>query len=70
MPGPFTVATLNCKGNLGPSQGLTMTLPINNVTGDLGLVLNADPSNVINAGSTPPEFSELNNQLILTVIHF
>jgi uncharacterized repeat protein (TIGR01451 family) len=67
---PFTQVTVSCKGNLGPSQGLTITIPVSGVTGDLVSYIWADPSDLINGSSTPPEFREDNNILIVTVFHF
>ncbi len=68
--GPYTYVRFSCKGNLGPSQGLTMTIPVSSVTGELVSFVSADPSNLVNATSTPPEFREDNNILIVTVIKF
>ena len=67
---PFTMVTVSCKGNLGPSQGLTITLPVSSVTGELFSYIWADPGDLITISSTPPEFREDNNIVITTVIHF
>ena len=58
-------AFTSCKGNLGPGQGVTITLTLPKVTGT-GLMLfgNADPDNLI------VEFNEGNNSLTQTVIIF
>jgi uncharacterized repeat protein (TIGR01451 family) len=69
IAGPPKQVLLTCRGNLGPSQGLTMTLPVTGVTGDLGAVFQADPTNLITPATTPPEFREDNNLLIITVLH-
>jgi uncharacterized repeat protein (TIGR01451 family) len=70
LAAPLVQVTVSCKGNLGPSQGLTITIPVSSVTGDLVSFVFADPSDLINATSTPPEFREDNNILIVTVFHF
>lgn len=67
---PFTYVRFACKGNLGPSQGLTLTIPVTSVTGELVSFVYADPSNLVNATSVPSEFREDNNILIVTVIRF
>jgi len=67
---PFTEISVVCKGNLGPAQGLTLTIPVTSVTGDMLAYVYADPSDLINVLSTPQEFTEINNILVVTVIHF
>jgi hypothetical protein len=67
---PLTVVTVTCKGNLGPSQGLTITLPLTNVTGELVSYIQADPTDLITNITTPPEFREDNNLVVTTVVHF
>jgi copper chaperone CopZ len=67
---PFTQIKVSCKGNLGPAQGLTLTIPVSSVTGDMSAYVFADPSDLINLLTTPQEFTEGNNILIVTVIHF
>ena len=59
-----------CRGNLGPATGLTMTYDVSAVTGDLFGQIFADPDDLIDATSTPPEFREDNNLLYTTVVHF
>jgi uncharacterized repeat protein (TIGR01451 family) len=61
---------ITCRGNLGPAQGLTLTYGVSGVTGDLYAEILADPSDLIDAASTPPEFREDNNLLYTTVVHF
>lgn len=68
LAAPFTQVVVECRGNLGPSQGLTINFSATGITGNIGAVLQADPNNLINAGTTPPEFSEANNQLVVTVL--
>ena len=65
---PFVLYTLTCTGNLGPSAGLTINVPVTSITGDFGVVWQADPNNLLNAASTPPEFREDNNLLIITIL--
>jgi hypothetical protein len=58
IPGaaPYTQIKVSCKGNLGPSQGLTITLPVSSVTGDLVSCPLGRIRSSLNGTSTPPEF--------------
>jgi large repetitive protein len=55
-------ATVLCFGNLGAGQGVTITIPITNVVGDLFAVGTADPNGKV------AESNEGNNQLKQSVV--
>ena len=67
---PVTFVTVSCKGNLAPSEGLTITFHVTSVTGELVSYVWADPTDKITNSSTPPEFREDNNLIFTTVIRF
>jgi uncharacterized repeat protein (TIGR01451 family) len=64
---PFTQVTVTCRGNLGPAEGLTLSMQVTGVVGDLTSYVFADPNDLINVGTTPSEFREDNNILYSTV---
>jgi uncharacterized repeat protein (TIGR01451 family) len=57
-------ATVKCVGNLGPGEGVTITVPVNNVHGDLFAAGTADPNFKVS------ESNEGNNQLTQSVVVF
>jgi uncharacterized repeat protein (TIGR01451 family) len=57
-------ALVNCVGNLGPGEGVTITVPVSNVHGDLFAIGTADPDGKV------PESNEGNNQLNQSVVVF
>jgi uncharacterized repeat protein (TIGR01451 family) len=61
---PVNAAVVKCVGNLGPGQGVTITVPVTNVIGDLFAAGTADP------GSKVAESNEGNNSLFQSVVVF
>jgi hypothetical protein len=61
---PVNGASVKCVGNLGPGQGVTITVPITNVVGNLFAVGTADPGGVV------AESNEGNNVLTQSVVVF
>jgi uncharacterized repeat protein (TIGR01451 family) len=61
---PVNGASVKCVGNLGPGQGVTITVPITNVVGNLFAVGTADP------GGKVAESNEGNNVLTQSVVVF
>jgi hypothetical protein len=61
---PTNFARVNCTGNLGPGQGLTVTVPMTSVVGNLFAVGHVDPDGKVG------ESSETNNVLSQSVVKF
>jgi subtilase family serine protease len=61
---PVNAATVQCTGNLAPGQGVTITIPITNVVGDLFALGIVDPDAKVT------ESDEGNNQLSESIVVF
>jgi subtilase family serine protease len=61
---PVNGATVKCVGNLGPGQGVTITVPMTDVVGNLFAIGIADP------GGKVTESNEGNNVLTQSVVVF
>jgi len=61
---PVNGAAVKCVGNLGPGQGVTITVPITGIVGDLFAVGRADPDGKV------AESNEGNNVLSESVVVF
>jgi uncharacterized repeat protein (TIGR01451 family) len=67
---PVNAASVSCTGNLGPGEGVTITIPITNVIGNLFAVGMADPVSVANPNGKVAESNETNNVLSESVVVF
>jgi anaerobic C4-dicarboxylate transporter len=61
---PVNAAIVKCVGNLGPGEGVTITVPITSIVGDLFAVGIADPDGKV------AESNEGNNVLSESVVVF
>jgi hypothetical protein len=61
---PVNAAIVKCVGNLGPGEGVTITVPITNVVGDLFAAGTVDPDGKV------AESNEGNNVLTQSVVVF
>jgi len=61
---PVNAAVVKCVGNLGPGEGVTITVPVSSVVGNLFATGTADPDHKV------AESNEGNNQLKQSVVVF
>jgi subtilase family serine protease len=65
---PVNAAVVKCVGNLGPGEGVTITVPITNVIGNLFAVGKADPVGPSDPAGKVAESDEGNNVLQQSVV--
>ena len=64
-------AVVKCKGNLGPAQGVTITVSVPNVsTSEFFAIGEADPVSILFPNGLVIEFSETNNTLVESTVIF